>query len=138
MYTRLTARGFAQLRVLPLRQFDRVRSAKLPRNGAQNYRPRFTCKSREHGENSLRILSHRFFYLFQRVRGPPSKCYSVRMERRDILFAVVERDLFSQSRDLTLNTPRVRAFVRSYHGGDLRRKGFRSMRTYNGCRGNFR
>jgi len=48
--TRLTVRGFAQLRIIPLRQFDRVRSSKLPRNGAQNYRPRFTCKSREHGE----------------------------------------------------------------------------------------
>lgn len=42
-----TVNGFAQLRVLPLRQFDRVRSSKLPRNGAQSYRPRFTCKSRE-------------------------------------------------------------------------------------------
>lgn len=69
MYTRLTARGFAQLRVLPLRQFDRVRSSKLPRNGTQNCCPRFTWKSREQSEQLSYSLPSRcrfFFYLFQR------------------------------------------------------------------------
>jgi hypothetical protein len=87
---RLTGRGFARLRVPPLRQFDRVRSPELPRNGAHNYRPRFTCKSRDTVNSRRLSLSLPrsllvVFYLFHRFTMCSPKHYGMRMEKNRVL-----------------------------------------------------
>lgn len=103
-----------------------MRSSKLPRNGAQNYRPRFTCKSRSMANSRRRLLSHCrvVFYLFHRhdvLRRSVMACEW----KKGALLAVVKRDLFPRSR-LCRNVPCIKAPVRSYHSdSDLRRGGFR-------------